>query len=105
MQTVKYKMYSVIPLGETRAPAIRMPGFGANPVNAPGKRESVPLTGGATPRVQHPRLNTTPWPVSYAQARTQPKTATVKAKNNARKRRNVTKNKKAHSAMKIPGMK
>lgn len=43
----------------------------ANPVGnlAGPTRETAPLAVNASPRVQHPKLNTKPWSTSYAQHR------------------------------------
>lgn len=60
--------------------------LGANPVNMPPASKStrpplVAMAPNATPRQKHPALNAEPWSTSYAQSRTQPKTATMKRKS------------------------
>jgi hypothetical protein len=49
----------------------RWSGFAANPVGgtAAVTRARAPLAANAPARVQHPKLNTTPWSTSYAQKR------------------------------------
>lgn len=46
----------------------------ANPVGHPGQitRETFPVSSGAGPRMQHPKLATKPWSSSYAQKRSEP---------------------------------
>lgn len=57
----------------------RWSGFYANPIGS-GKvtRETAPLSSNAPARVQHPKLNTSPWPTSFAQKRKPMKTSASK---------------------------
>jgi hypothetical protein len=85
---VNYATASVIPSADMPDPGITRGKRGANPTNSTesGHRETAPLSGSATPRVKHPALNSAPWASSYAQTRTEPKTARTKGKRNANKR-------------------
>jgi len=80
---------SIIPSADLPAPGIVRQQRGANPVNTSrsgNTRETAPLAGNATPRVQHPAINVKPWSTSYAQPRSEPKSARTKGKRNANKR-------------------
>jgi hypothetical protein len=50
----------------------RYPTTQANPIGntAHITRETLPVSGVATPRWKHPKLNATPWSMSYAVKRT-----------------------------------
>jgi len=80
MMVKTYPTYSVVPSKSIADPEIQRAPNGANPVNAPGNRETAPLAAGAPPRVKHPKLNAEPWSVTYGQARSQPKSTTAKSK-------------------------
>lgn len=57
--------------------------------NFPGANdpEAVSRLTGSNPRIVHPKLNTTPVSMSYAQVRSEPKTARARGKGRAFKRR------------------
>jgi hypothetical protein len=97
----KYPMVSTIPSADLPAPGIVRQQRGANPVNTSRSgttRETAPISGSATPRVQHPALNSLPWSTSYAQPRSEPKQARAVGKRNANKRmKSAKRNKKVTS--------
>lgn len=85
----KYPSSSMIPSADLPAPGIVRQQRGANPVNTSQSgttRETAPLAGSATPRVQHPAINVLPWSTSYAQPRSEPKKTRAVGKRNANKR-------------------
>ncbi len=85
----KYPTSSMIPSSDLPGPGIVRNTRGANPVNTSRSgdtRETAPLAGNATPRVQHPALNSAPWSTSYAQPRSEPKQARAVGKRNSNKR-------------------
>jgi hypothetical protein len=88
MIKVNYAVASQVPSEDMPAAGITRGKRGANPTNSTesGHRETAPLAGSATPRVKHPAINVEPWSTSYAQDRTEPKTARAKGKRNANKR-------------------
>jgi len=88
MIRIGYATASIIPSADMPPPGIIRGKRGANPTNATesGHREAAPLSGSATPRVKHPAINVEPWSSSYAQNRSEPKTARTKGKRNANKR-------------------
>lgn len=88
MKILKHPVISVIPSDDMPAPGIIRAPRGANPVNSGtgGTRETLPLEYSANPRMKHPKLNKDPWPVSYAQARTEPRMARPKARARRDKR-------------------
>lgn len=92
---LKYSTASMLPSEDMPAPGIYRGKRGANPTNSTesGHRETAPLAGSATPRVQHPALNSAPWSTSYAQPRSEPKTARPKGKRNSNKRMKAIKKK------------
>ena len=81
-----YPVFSVVHSEDLAAPGIIRAGLGANPVNAPGNRETAPLELSATPRTKHPKLNHEPWATSYAQSRSESKTARPKSRYRRAKR-------------------
>lgn len=87
MIVVKYPTASALPSSSTPDPGVIRAPLGANPVNAPGHRETAPLSASATPRVMHPALNNESWAISYGQARTEPRMERRKGKVRSRKRR------------------
>lgn len=82
---------STLPSPELPDPGVVRAPRGTNPVNASNdgitKRTMQPLAPQANPRIQNPAINTTPWVTSYAQSRSQPKSATMKSTYRGRKRR------------------
>jgi hypothetical protein len=96
VKKVNYATASIIPSEDMPPAGIYRGKRGANPTNTSESgttRETAPLSGSATPRVQHPALNSKPWSTSYAQQRSEPKTARPKGKRNARKRMKTIKKK------------
>lgn len=94
MMVKPYPTASVLNTAQVSSAPMRTT-LGANPVNLPPAEKSTrpPLASvspNATPRQKHPALNAEPWSRSYAQSRTQPKTATMKRKT-SRMRKRVTK--------------
>lgn len=81
---------SQLPVQELPDPGVIRAPRGANPVNADNKgatkRLTMPLSPQANPRIMNPAINTSPWATSYAQSRSQPKSATMKSAKNRRKR-------------------
>lgn len=77
---------SMVPSSDIPSPGIQRGNAGANPVNAPGHRETASLAPNATPRMKMPAINTESWVRSYAEDRQEPKTQRSKSRRNSNRR-------------------
>lgn len=77
---------SRVPSSNIPSPGIQRGFAGANPVNAPGHRETASLSPNATPRMMHPDINRESWAKSYAEYRTEPSRARGTQRRNSNRR-------------------